>query len=124
MVDGLIKGDATKAKAEEEKVLKVKRDAEAQRLKAEVAQRKREEAAAKKEAAALKKREKEAEDFAEGDYIEVGMIGAYGAALATKFNGFGVYETAEVSDTPFATMFGDLVPGSAQGAFIEKDLAR
>lgn len=64
------------------------------------------------------------EDIAEGDYIEVGMIGAYGAALATKFNGFGVYETAEVSDTPFATMFGDLVPGSAQGAFIEKDLAR
>ena len=60
MVDVLIKGDATKAKAEEEKVLKVKRDAEAQRLKAEVAQRKREEAAAKKEAAALKKREKEA----------------------------------------------------------------
>ena len=60
LVDVLIKGDATKAKAEEEKVLKVKRDAEAQRLKAEVAQRKREEAAAKKEAAALKKREKEA----------------------------------------------------------------
>ena len=60
LVDVFIKGDATKAKAEEEKVLKVKRDAEAQRLKAEVAQRKREEAAAKKEAAALKKREKEA----------------------------------------------------------------
>jgi hypothetical protein len=57
LVDVLIKGDAAKAQAEEEKVLKVKRDAEALRLKAEVAQRKRDEAAAKKEATALKKQE-------------------------------------------------------------------
>ena len=70
LVDVLIKGDATKAKAEEEKVLKVKRVAEAQRLKAEVAQRKREEAAAKNEAAALKKREKEAAKAAKQSVAE------------------------------------------------------
>lgn len=28
-------------------------------------------------------------DLAEGDYIEFGMLGAYGVAMATRFNGFG-----------------------------------
>ena len=28
-------------------------------------------------------------DVAAGDYIEVGMLGAYGCAMRTGFNGFG-----------------------------------
>ena len=29
-------------------------------------------------------------DVGAGDYIEVGMLGAYGCAMRTQFNGFGV----------------------------------
>ena len=46
------------------------------------------------------------EDVREGDYIEVGMLGAYGSALATRFNGFGESDTAEMTDAPMASMFG------------------
>ncbi|MDP1599603.1 type III PLP-dependent enzyme [Phenylobacterium sp.] len=46
------------------------------------------------------------EDVREGDYIEIGMLGAYGVAMNTRFNGFGDAETVEVSDAPMASMFG------------------
>ena len=46
------------------------------------------------------------EDIAEGDYIEIGMLGAYGVAMNTRFNGFGDAETAVVHDAPMASMFG------------------
>jgi ornithine decarboxylase len=46
------------------------------------------------------------EDVREGDYIEIGMLGAYGVAMNTRFNGFGDAETAVVSDAPMASMFG------------------
>lgn len=42
-------------------------------------------------------------DISEGDYIEIGLTGAYGAALAGGFNGFGVYEEAIVSDAPLTS---------------------
>ncbi len=41
----------------------------------------------------------------EGDYIEFGNIGAYGRAMATKFNGFGSAEIAIVQDAPFASLY-------------------
>ncbi len=41
-------------------------------------------------------------DIAVGDYIEIGALGAYGAAMASRFNGFGAYETASVEDAPMA----------------------
>lgn len=47
-------------------------------------------------------------DVSEGDYIEFGLTGAYGAALATKFNGFGEYIEAQVDDAPMLTMYGDV----------------
>ena len=50
-------------------------------------------------------------DVREGDYIEIGMLGAYGVSMATRFNGFGDIETAEVGDAPMASMFG-LAPRS------------
>lgn len=46
------------------------------------------------------------EDVAEGDHIEIGMLGAYGVAMATRFNGFGDVETVEVADAPMASMYG------------------
>jgi ornithine decarboxylase len=46
------------------------------------------------------------EDIREGDYIEIGMLGAYGVAMNTRFNGFGDAETVIVEDAPMASMFG------------------
>ncbi len=51
------------------------------------------------------------EDVREGDHIEVGMLGAYGSALSTRFNGFGDTDTAVVTDPPMGSMFG-LAPRS------------
>ena len=44
-------------------------------------------------------------DIAAGDYIEIGMLGAYGAAMRTRFNGFGAGEVAEVADEPMASQY-------------------
>ncbi len=46
------------------------------------------------------------EDIQEGDYVEIGMLGAYGVAMNTRFNGFGDAETVVVGDAPMASMFG------------------
>jgi len=46
------------------------------------------------------------EDVGEGDYIEIGMLGAYGVAMNTRFNGYGDTLTVEVTDAPMASMFG------------------
>src|SRR6202012_4108339 len=46
------------------------------------------------------------EDVREGDYLEIGMLGAYGIAMNTRFNGFGDAETVAVDDGPMASMSG------------------
>jgi ornithine decarboxylase len=46
------------------------------------------------------------DDIREGDYIEIGMLGAYGIAMNTRFNGYGDAETVVVEDAPMASMFG------------------
>ncbi len=51
------------------------------------------------------------EDVGEGDFIEIGMLGAYGVAMATRFNGYGDVGLAEVQDAPMASMYG-LAPRS------------
>ena len=40
-----------------------------------------------------------------GDWIEIGMLGAYGAAMRTSFNGFGGGEVVEVTDEPMASQY-------------------
>ena len=45
------------------------------------------------------------EDVQAGDYIEIGMIGAYGAAMKTDFNGFGAAERVTVLDEPMDSLF-------------------
>ncbi len=47
-------------------------------------------------------------DIHEGDYIEFGQTGAYGAALATRFNGFGEFGEAIVDDAPLTSMYGEI----------------
>jgi len=44
-------------------------------------------------------------DVGAGDYIEVGMLGAYGCAMRTQFNGFGAERTEVVDDEPMATLY-------------------
>ncbi|MEQ8412332.1 MAG: type III PLP-dependent enzyme [Erythrobacter sp.] len=44
-------------------------------------------------------------DIQAGDYIEIGMLGAYGAAMKTGFNGFGNAEQVIVSDEPMMSCF-------------------
>ncbi len=44
-------------------------------------------------------------DLREGDVIEIGMLGAYGTAMASRFNGFGDVETVTVSDFPWASLY-------------------
>ncbi len=56
-------------------------------------------------------------DVKAGDYIEIGMLGAYGCAMRTKFNGFGSDVGYTVSDEPMASLYlGDQRP--AQGATV------
>ena len=45
-------------------------------------------------------------DVTTGDYIEVGMLGAYGCAMRTGFNGFGSEDREVVNDEPMASLYG------------------
>ena len=51
-------------------------------------------------------------DVNAGDYIEIGMLGAYGCAMRTGFNGFGVEDRVVVDDEPMASLY---IPVSEQG---------
>jgi ornithine decarboxylase len=51
------------------------------------------------------------DDIGEGDYVEIGMMGAYGVAMTTRFNGYGDLDAAIVDDAPMASMYG-LAPAS------------
>lgn len=44
-------------------------------------------------------------DIQAGDYIEIGMLGAYGAAMKTGFNGYGNAVVVTVQDEPMMSLF-------------------
>ena len=44
-------------------------------------------------------------DVQAGDYIEIGMLGAYGCAMRTAFNGFGNGDTVVATDEPMASNY-------------------
>jgi ornithine decarboxylase len=46
-------------------------------------------------------------DVQAGDYIEIGMLGAYGSAMRTAFNGFGSDQTLIVDDEPMVSLYTD-----------------
>jgi ornithine decarboxylase len=49
-------------------------------------------------------------DVQAGDYIEIGMLGAYGCAMRTGFNGFGSMGNYEVEDEPMVSLYDERVP--------------
>lgn len=68
-------------------------------------------------------------DIGEGDWIEIGQLGAYGAVLRTGFNGFDQHETVIVSDDPLVETPGhggmdneDNVPIFFFGSLMDMDL--
>jgi ornithine decarboxylase len=44
-------------------------------------------------------------DIQAGDWIEIGMLGAYGTAMKTRFNGFGTAEAVVVDDEPMESLY-------------------
>ena len=55
----------------------------------------------------------------EGDYIEIGQLGAYGRVLANRFNGFGEYDEVILTDEPMLSMYlgeEDAVPAALRSA--------
>lgn len=54
-------------------------------------------------------------DTREGDYVEIGNIGAYGRAIAGRFNGFGAYEQAILLDEPMRSMYAGPWVNAAAG---------
>ena len=51
----------------------------------------------------------------EGDYLEIGNVGAYGRAIAGDFNGYGRYDEVILLDEPMLTMYGE-VPAEPMAA--------
>jgi ornithine decarboxylase len=47
-------------------------------------------------------------DTQAGDYVEIGMLGAYGCAMRSQFNGFGAVETVIAEDEPMASLYVEL----------------
>jgi len=57
-------------------------------------------------------------DVGEGDYIEIGMLGAYGVAMSTRFNGFGETLTVTSQDAPWLSMFGQVEQQVERGTVV------
>lgn len=47
------------------------------------------------------------ESIKEGDYIEIGNVGAYGRAISGDFNGYGKYDEVILDDEPMMSMYAD-----------------
>ena len=48
-------------------------------------------------------------DIGPGDYVEIGMLGAYGCAMRTGFNGFGSEWRVTVLDEPMASLYSTVI---------------
>jgi ornithine decarboxylase len=59
----------------------------------------------------------------EGDYIEIGQIGAYGRVMATRFNGFGEYDEVMLTDEPMLSMYAEQATEEPQDAVLQSALA-
>ena len=58
-------------------------------------------------------------DVKAGDYIEIGMLGAYGAAMRTGFNGFTSDATIEVEDEPMASLYTESITPRRRATIIK-----
>ena len=59
------------------------------------------------------------DNIAEGDYIEIGQLGAYSKSIRTEFNGFGEVMQIEVEEDSIESMYLD---GDQQAFNSKKDL--
>jgi ornithine decarboxylase len=59
-------------------------------------------------------------DIAAGDYIEVGMLGAYGCAMRTGFNGFGTEARIIVEDEPMASLYGAMTQDNVRTIVVKR----
>jgi ornithine decarboxylase len=55
-------------------------------------------------------------DVAEGDWIEIGLLGAYGGCFRTAFNGFDRARMVEVCDAPVGQEAEDAVASTRLAA--------
>lgn len=58
-------------------------------------------------------------DIKAGDYVEIGMLGAYGSAMRTDFNGFGSESVCEVADEPMASLYRDEAPAPRKSNVVQ-----
>ena len=49
------------------------------------------------------------DNIAEGDYIEIGQLGAYSRSIRTDFNGFNKNLQIEVSDEPLKSVYKEIL---------------
>jgi ornithine decarboxylase len=56
------------------------------------------------------------ENVGEGDYLEIGNMGAYGRAIAGHFNGYGRYDEVILDDEPMYSMYRGNARAVAQDA--------
>jgi len=64
-------------------------------------------------------------DIREGDYIEIGQLGAYGRTMATRFNGFSMArQVVAVKDAPMMTMYEELPVPSRRRAVLNENESR
>ncbi|WP_336971715.1 type III PLP-dependent enzyme [Sphingobium aromaticiconvertens] len=59
------------------------------------------------------------EDVKVGDYIEIGMLGAYGCAMRTGFNGFSSETTVEVEDDAMDSLYQEQLPARRRANVIK-----
>jgi len=57
-------------------------------------------------------------DIALGDYVEIGMLGAYGEAMRTSFNGYGEYDAVVVEDEPMASAYEPCADTAQESAHV------
>lgn len=58
-------------------------------------------------------------DIGAGDYIEIGMLGAYGCAMRTAFNGFGSDMKIVVEDEPMVSLYGEAFREAAKSNVVK-----
>jgi ornithine decarboxylase len=58
-------------------------------------------------------------DVQAGDYIEIGMLGAYGCAMRTGFNGFGAEWRVVVEDEPMASLYEEVSRQAARSNVVK-----
>lgn len=60
------------------------------------------------------------DDVDAGDFIEIGMLGAYGCAMRTRFNGFGADDVAIVYDEPMDSLYTSSAQPEKRSATVTK----